>query len=82
MSWRMNLHRKYSVDPEVDPVTSKKGYKAMALDASTELLFLDTFKHQSAEVIFFNPRNILFFIFSRLLALKAKIGRTYRSLEK
>lgn len=32
---------------------------AMAGDSSTELLFLDTFKHQSAEVIFLAPFHSL-----------------------
>lgn len=37
--------------PEVIPGPRYRK-KAMAGDTSTELLFLDTFKHQSAEVVF------------------------------
>ncbi len=50
--------RKYSLSRKFIPrPTDNK--KAMAGDTSTELLFLDTFKHQNAEVKFLTPYHSL-----------------------
>lgn len=52
--------RKYSSCRKFNPVLTYSR-EAMAGDTTTELLFLDTFKHQSAEVLFLTVFHPLVF---------------------